>query len=270
MRLAPAFAERGKQVIDLSGAFRLERRRLSALVRLRAHARRPGSSARTTGCPSSPARRRATRVVANPGCYATAALLALAPLVRERLIEPAGIIVDAKSGVTGAGKQSGEALLVRRGTPTTRTRTSCSRTSTRPRSRARSRASRPGSSSRSPPTPADQARAPGHVLRRGRCPGATRRARRRVPRGRLRGARGFVRAMAPDQVTPQARRRAPTRATSGPRPNDDVVIAVGAIDNLLKGAAGQARAEPESDERLGRDDGPRRVAALLAIAGIAA
>jgi N-acetyl-gamma-glutamyl-phosphate reductase len=42
------------------------------------------------------------RLVANPGCYATAALLALAPL-REH-VEPSGVIVDAKSGMTGAGR----------------------------------------------------------------------------------------------------------------------------------------------------------------------
>jgi N-acetyl-gamma-glutamyl-phosphate reductase len=43
-----------------------------------------------------------TRLIANPGCYATAALLALAPLAGA--IEPAGIVVDAKSGVSGAGR----------------------------------------------------------------------------------------------------------------------------------------------------------------------
>jgi N-acetyl-gamma-glutamyl-phosphate reductase len=42
------------------------------------------------------------RLVANPGCYATAALLALAPIAGE--IEPAGVVVDAKSGMTGAGR----------------------------------------------------------------------------------------------------------------------------------------------------------------------
>jgi N-acetyl-gamma-glutamyl-phosphate reductase len=44
----------------------------------------------------------ATRLIANPGCYATAVLLALAPLVDA--IEPAGVVVDAKSGVSGAGR----------------------------------------------------------------------------------------------------------------------------------------------------------------------
>jgi N-acetyl-gamma-glutamyl-phosphate reductase len=43
-----------------------------------------------------------TRLIANPGCYATAGLLALGPLAAA--IEPAGIVVDAKSGVSGAGR----------------------------------------------------------------------------------------------------------------------------------------------------------------------
>ncbi len=44
------------------------------------------------------------RTVANPGCYPTAALLALAPLVAGGLIDPAGIVVSAASGVSGAGR----------------------------------------------------------------------------------------------------------------------------------------------------------------------
>ena len=44
------------------------------------------------------------QLVANPGCYPTSAILALAPLLKAGLIEPEGIIVDAKSGVSGAGR----------------------------------------------------------------------------------------------------------------------------------------------------------------------
>lgn len=44
------------------------------------------------------------RLVATPGCYVTAASLALAPLVRGGVIEPTGVIVDAASGVSGAGR----------------------------------------------------------------------------------------------------------------------------------------------------------------------
>ncbi|MGH0428587.1 N-acetyl-gamma-glutamyl-phosphate reductase [Bacillus hominis] len=43
-------------------------------------------------------------LIANPGCFATAALLAIAPLVRSGMIEEDSIIIDAKSGVSGAGK----------------------------------------------------------------------------------------------------------------------------------------------------------------------
>jgi N-acetyl-gamma-glutamyl-phosphate reductase len=45
-----------------------------------------------------------TSIVANPGCFPTSAILPLAPLLRAGLIENEGIIVDSKSGVTGAGK----------------------------------------------------------------------------------------------------------------------------------------------------------------------
>jgi len=42
--------------------------------------------------------------LANPGCYSAAALLALAPLLKEGLVEAEGIVIDAKSGVTGTGR----------------------------------------------------------------------------------------------------------------------------------------------------------------------
>ena len=45
-----------------------------------------------------------TKIVANPGCYTTCSILTLAPLVQAGLIDPATIIIDAKSGVSGAGR----------------------------------------------------------------------------------------------------------------------------------------------------------------------
>lgn len=57
-----------------------------------------------TELPGQRARIARTSRVANPGCYAAAALLALAPLVKEGLVELDGIVVDAKSGVTGTGR----------------------------------------------------------------------------------------------------------------------------------------------------------------------
>ena len=110
MRLAPAFAERGKQVVDLSGAFRLEAGALPALVRLRARrprVARPGplrparsSSAR----PPRGAHRRQPRLLPHARrCSRSRRSCARGWSSRG------GIIVDAKSGVTGAGRQSGEA-----------------------------------------------------------------------------------------------------------------------------------------------------------------
>ncbi len=46
----------------------------------------------------------AARLIANPGCYPTATLLALVPLLRAGVLDPARIVVDAKSGVSGAGR----------------------------------------------------------------------------------------------------------------------------------------------------------------------
>jgi N-acetyl-gamma-glutamyl-phosphate reductase len=46
----------------------------------------------------------AARLIANPGCYPTSAILGLAPLVREGLVAPSDVIVDSKSGVSGAGR----------------------------------------------------------------------------------------------------------------------------------------------------------------------
>lgn len=48
--------------------------------------------------------------VANPGCYPSASLPALAPLIAEKMIDPTGIIIDAKSGVSGAGRGGGTTL----------------------------------------------------------------------------------------------------------------------------------------------------------------
>lgn len=46
------------------------------------------------------------RVIGNPGCYATASILALAPLLASGHIDPASIVIDGKSGVSGAGRSS--------------------------------------------------------------------------------------------------------------------------------------------------------------------
>ena len=57
-----------------------------------------------TELPGQRERIRKSSRIANPGCYPAAALLALAPMVHAGLVEPEGIVIDAKSGVTGTGR----------------------------------------------------------------------------------------------------------------------------------------------------------------------
>jgi N-acetyl-gamma-glutamyl-phosphate reductase len=112
MHLAPAFLAQHVSVIDLSGAFRLASAESyprwygvahsSPTQLARAHYGLP----EIFGAPRFGADGLA--LVANPGCYPTAATLALAPLLRAGMIRPEGIIIDAKSGVSGAGRQARE------------------------------------------------------------------------------------------------------------------------------------------------------------------
>ncbi len=105
--LAPKFADAGVKVIDLSGAFRLKDDALRARWYPETHALPSGVAYGLTEY--ARAEVRAARLVANPGCYPTAALLALKPLVDAGLLLPnADVIVDAKSGVSGAGKTPSE------------------------------------------------------------------------------------------------------------------------------------------------------------------
>jgi N-acetyl-gamma-glutamyl-phosphate reductase len=96
----------GVKVVDLSADFRLPDAALYAQVYEHAHPA-PALLAEAPYGLTEHARAavRAARLVANPGCYPTAALLALKPLVAAGLVDTARtVVVDAKSGVSGAGK----------------------------------------------------------------------------------------------------------------------------------------------------------------------
>jgi N-acetyl-gamma-glutamyl-phosphate reductase len=54
---------------------------------------------------------KAARLVANPGCYTTCAQLALIPLLKAKAIDPDEIVIDAKSGMTGAGRAAREEMI---------------------------------------------------------------------------------------------------------------------------------------------------------------
>jgi N-acetyl-gamma-glutamyl-phosphate reductase len=227
--LAPKLLGQKKRVIDLSGAFRLEKPAdYTRWYKLDHPAPELLASAHyglpeVTGAPKG-------ELVANPGCYPTAAILAIAPLVKAGLIESEGIIVDAKSGVTGAGRKATEdfsfaeidedlrayKILSHQHTPEIARFAKVKLTFT------------------------------AHLLpiRRGILSTAYAR-----PRGKIEDIRAclsdtyaktpFVKAKKPEEV-----RIAAVAGTNhclvGAAADEDVVVIVSAIDNLVKGAAGQA------------------------------
>lgn len=100
------------RVIDLSADFRLHNLEEYAAWYGHAH-RAPELQKRAIYGLSEHARGEISmaRLVANPGCYPTSALLPLLPLLRDGMIAAEGIIIDAKSGVTGAGRSPKRTLL---------------------------------------------------------------------------------------------------------------------------------------------------------------
>ena len=107
MELAPAALEHGAKVVDLSGAFRLRTAENYQRWYGAGHARPDLLAEAAYGLPEFCRERiRHARLVSNPGCYPTAANLALKPLLEAGIIDrAAGVVCDAKSGVSGAGKK---------------------------------------------------------------------------------------------------------------------------------------------------------------------
>ena len=107
IKLAPVALERGLKVVDLSGAFRLRTAENYRRWYGADHPRPDLLAEAAYGLPEFCRERiRQARLVANPGCYPTAANLALKPLIEAGLVDRgAGIVCDAKSGVSGAGKK---------------------------------------------------------------------------------------------------------------------------------------------------------------------
>ena len=106
---APEAITRGIRVIDLSGAWRLRDTQNRSVYHLIDDNPLLSSQLQEEAVYGAPELHRAAisaaRLVANPGCYATSVILALAPLAQAGLIDlEHGVICDAKSGVSGAGK----------------------------------------------------------------------------------------------------------------------------------------------------------------------
>jgi len=107
MSIVPDLLERGKKVIDLGGDFRLKDVSLYESFYHREHKAKNTVAKAVYGLPEWNRREIASAaLVANPGCYPTSAILPLAPVLKEGLIEAHGITVSSLSGVSGAGRNS--------------------------------------------------------------------------------------------------------------------------------------------------------------------
>jgi N-acetyl-gamma-glutamyl-phosphate reductase len=105
IELAPSFLDAGIKVVDLSGAFRLRDAETYRRWYKAEHTAPHLFAEAAYGLPEFYRERiAAARLVSNPGCYPTAANLALRPLTEGEVVDRArGVVCDAKSGVSGAG-----------------------------------------------------------------------------------------------------------------------------------------------------------------------
>jgi N-acetyl-gamma-glutamyl-phosphate reductase len=105
-RLTPQLHNEGIKIIDLSGDLRLKNpnqytewyKKVPAPETILSHAVYGLSELQAEQIKEG-------TILANPGCYPTATLLGLAPVVKENIVKPGSIIIDAKSGVSGAGRK---------------------------------------------------------------------------------------------------------------------------------------------------------------------
>jgi N-acetyl-gamma-glutamyl-phosphate reductase len=107
MHIVPELMKRGERVIDLGGDFRLKD--VSAYTRFykRDHAAANVLPKAVYGLPEwNKSAIVNAQLLSNPGCYATSAILALAPALKDNLIETNGIAVSSLSGVSGAGRSA--------------------------------------------------------------------------------------------------------------------------------------------------------------------
>ena len=111
MEVAARFLKAGARVIDLGAAFRLQDRAMWERVYGQEHTTWSLVHEAVYGIPELHAERiRTTRLVANPGCFASAAILGLAPLLKAGLVETHRLVVDGLSGTIGAGAEFSRAI----------------------------------------------------------------------------------------------------------------------------------------------------------------
>lgn len=102
-----AFYRAGKKVIDLSADYRLQAPDVYEMWYKTPHHYPETLKKAVYGLPELYRKQvKRARLIANPGCYPTSAILALTPALRKGLIDPESIVVDSKSGTSGAGRKA--------------------------------------------------------------------------------------------------------------------------------------------------------------------
>ena len=112
MQEVPALLAQGVRVIDLSADFRLHNADQYQEWYGAKHQATDLLQEAVYGLPELHRENiKKAKLVANPGCYPTSVILALAPLIKEKWIDPGQIVIDSKSGVSGAGRAAAQATL---------------------------------------------------------------------------------------------------------------------------------------------------------------
>lgn len=114
MEIAPRLLEQGISVVDVSGAFRLKKHPYKQWYGMDHQEPEILAQAPLGLYPwkkLSPPSEGQGCLVANPGCYATAAMMTLIPLIQSNLLDLESLFIDAKSGSSGAGKKLHQDLL---------------------------------------------------------------------------------------------------------------------------------------------------------------
>jgi N-acetyl-gamma-glutamyl-phosphate reductase len=112
MGMVPLLMKTGKRVIDLSADYRLKDTKIYEKFYNTKHKDKLNLPQAIYGLPELYRTKiKNAKLIANPGCYPTVSILALAPLAAFNLIDLDSIIIDAKSGVTGAGRKIVEGFL---------------------------------------------------------------------------------------------------------------------------------------------------------------
>lgn len=108
MSLVPTLLQQGSKVIDIAADFRLRDAALYPTWYKITHTAPEYLGEAVYGLPELHREAlKKTRLVANPGCYPAASILAALPLLRAGAVQATGIVIDAKSGVSGAGRGGG-------------------------------------------------------------------------------------------------------------------------------------------------------------------